>query len=159
MVDDVDSTEWPAAPDEDAEHHYHTLLSSHTPADDAEDLDDVIGRDIHRTFPEHPQFGFHQGQQELFRVLKAYALLDAEVGYCQGMAFLVGVLLMYLPEEPAFRTATLLLMPPGPNLRRLYQPTMEGLKLELRKFEWLMQKFLPELLVHLEVCMSGGGGM
>lgn len=112
----------------------------------------MIGRDIHRTFPEHPQFGFQQGQQQLFRVLKAYALLDAEVGYCQGMAFLVGVLLMYLAEEPAFRTATALLMPPGPNLRRLYQPTMEGLKVELRKFEWLMQQFLPDLLAHLEVC-------
>jgi hypothetical protein len=26
-----------------------------------------------------------------------------QVGYCQGMAFAAGVLLMYLPEEPAFR--------------------------------------------------------
>jgi hypothetical protein len=25
------------------------------------------------------------------------------VGYCQGMAFAAGVLLMYMPEEPAFR--------------------------------------------------------
>jgi len=27
----------------------------------------------------------------------------AEVGYCQGMAFPAGLLLMYLPEELAFR--------------------------------------------------------
>ena len=26
-----------------------------------------------------------------------------QVGYCQGMAFCAGILLMYLPEEPAFR--------------------------------------------------------
>lgn len=39
----------------------------------------VISRDIHRTFPEHPQFGFQQGQQALFRVLKAYSLHDLEV--------------------------------------------------------------------------------
>ena len=39
----------------------------------------VISRDIHRTFPEHPQFGFEQGQQALFRVLKAYSLHDLEV--------------------------------------------------------------------------------
>lgn len=43
------------------------------------------------------------GQESLFRVLKAYSLHDLEVGYCQGMAFVAGILLMYLPQEPAFR--------------------------------------------------------
>ncbi len=33
----------------------------------------------------------------------ARSLHDLEVGYCQGMAFAAGVLLMYLPTEPAFR--------------------------------------------------------
>lgn len=44
-----------------------------------EEVDEVISRDIHRTFPEHPLFGFEQGQQALFRVLKAYSLHDIEV--------------------------------------------------------------------------------
>ena len=26
-----------------------------------------------------------------------------QVGYCQGMAFVTGIILMYLPEEPAFQ--------------------------------------------------------
>jgi hypothetical protein len=30
-----------------------------------------------------------------------------QVGYCQGMAFPAGVLLMYLPEEHAFRCGPL----------------------------------------------------
>lgn len=30
-----------------------------------------------------------------------------QVGYCQGMAFAAGVLLMYMPEEPAFRCGLL----------------------------------------------------
>ena len=46
-----------------------------------EETDEVIARDICRTFPEHPQFGFEQGQQALFRVLKAYSLHDLEVRY------------------------------------------------------------------------------
>ena len=74
-----------------------------------EGVDDVIGRDIGRTFPEHPQFGFAQGRAALFRLLKAQALSDLEVGYCQGMAFVAGVLLMYLPEEAAFRAMGALL--------------------------------------------------
>lgn len=144
-----------------------------------EEVDDVIRRDIHRTFPEHPLFSATpqdhyqnpaqaqptamsqpahlaayippqapldaaaavpapgtppttstsvpgpsatapmpsstsaapsalsskgaDGQESLFRVLKAYSLHDLEVGYCQGMAFVAGILLMYLPQEPAFR--------------------------------------------------------
>lgn len=44
-----------------------------------EDVEEVIQRDINRTFPEHPQFSFKQGQQELFRVLKAYSLHDLQV--------------------------------------------------------------------------------
>ena len=46
-----------------------------------QEVDEVIGRDINRTFPEHPQFGFEQGQQALFRVLKAYSLHDLEVSF------------------------------------------------------------------------------
>lgn len=48
-----------------------------------EETDEIISRDINRTFPEHPQFGYEQGQQALFRVLKAYSLHDLEVQYCQ----------------------------------------------------------------------------
>jgi len=44
-----------------------------------EEVEEVIERDINRTFPEHPQFSFQQGQQELFRVLKAYSLHDLSV--------------------------------------------------------------------------------
>lgn len=50
-----------------------------------EETDDIISRDINRTFPEHPQFGFEQGQQALFRVLKAYSLHDLEV--CSSHVF------------------------------------------------------------------------
>lgn len=34
--------------------------------------------------------------------MKAYSLHDREVGYCQGSAFIVGLLLMQMPEEEAF---------------------------------------------------------
>ena len=38
----------------------------------------------------------------LFNVMKAYAVCDPEVGYCQGSAFLAGMLLLHMPEEDAF---------------------------------------------------------
>lgn len=39
----------------------------------------------------------------------------------------------------------------GPNLRRLYLPGLEGLKAELRKLEFLLDRFLPNLTAHLNV--------
>ena len=51
-----------------------------------------------RTFPGHPYFAnpLGQGQLALFNLLKAYSLIDAEVGYCQGLSFVAGVLLMHV---------------------------------------------------------------
>ena len=68
-----------------------------------QEVDEVIGRDINRTFPEHPQFGFEQGQQALFRVLKAYSLHDLEVGHGCWVQDLVQVLQVSssLPDEGA----------------------------------------------------------
>ena len=66
-----------------------------------------IERDIDRTFPRHLQFekeggGTSVGQEALRRLLQLYAKTDKDVGYCQGMAFIAGLLLTYMPEENAF---------------------------------------------------------
>ncbi|XP_006640524.1 TBC1 domain family member 10A [Lepisosteus oculatus] len=65
---------------------------------------DVIEKDLHRQFPFHEMFvarGGH-GQQDLFRVLKAYTLYRPEEGYCQAQAPIAAVLLMHMPAEDAF---------------------------------------------------------
>lgn len=51
-----------------------------------------------RTFPTHPYFmqTLGPGQLALFNVLKAYSLLDSDVGYCQGLSFVGGVLLLHV---------------------------------------------------------------
>ena len=67
---------WPISTEYGEESRYNMLLQISI---GQEEVDEVITRDIHRTFPEHPQFGFAQGQQALFRVLKAYSLHDLEV--------------------------------------------------------------------------------
>ena len=56
----------------------------------------TIRRDIARTYPEHDFFKKKDGvgQEALFNVMKAYSIHDREVGYCQGSAFIVGLLLM-----------------------------------------------------------------
>ena len=42
------------------------------------------------------------GQAELYRVLKAYSVLNPTDGYCQAMAPIAALLLMSMPAEQAF---------------------------------------------------------
>lgn len=51
-----------------------------------------------RTFPKHPYYSqpLGPGQLSLFNLLKAYSLLDNEVGYCQGLSFVAGILLLHV---------------------------------------------------------------
>ncbi|KAG0000129.1 GTPase-activating protein, partial [Entomortierella chlamydospora] len=54
-----------------------------------------INRDMNRTFPNHEYFQAEGlGQESMFNVVKAYSLYDKEVGYCQGLSFVVGPLLL-----------------------------------------------------------------
>lgn len=86
---------------------YGQLVAEHSP------YERIIQRDLARTFPSVEMFKQEggDGQQALERVLKAYSLYDSHVGYCQGLAFLVGPLLMNVSvhmsksqrcEQPAY---------------------------------------------------------
>ncbi|CAF4112022.1 unnamed protein product, partial [Adineta steineri] len=62
-----------------------------------------IRKDLARSFPDHEMFRDDGcGQQSLFDVLKAYAVHDPAVGYCQAQAPIAAILLMHLPPEQAF---------------------------------------------------------
>lgn len=77
-----------------------------------------------RTFPTHPYFSAQlgAGQLSLYNILKAYSLLDQEVGYCQGLSFVAGVLLLHMSEEDAFKMLKFLMFDVG--LRKQYRPDM-----------------------------------
>ncbi|XP_077054919.1 ecotropic viral integration site 5 protein homolog isoform X6 [Siphateles boraxobius] len=110
----------------------------------------LIRRDIARTYPEHEFFKEKDslGQEVLFNVMKAYSLVDREVGYCQGSAFIVGLLLMQMPEEEAFCVFVKLMQ--DYRLRELFKPSMAELGLCMYQFEYMIQEQLPELYVHFQ---------
>ncbi|CAH2311547.1 ecotropic viral integration site 5 homolog isoform X4 [Pelobates cultripes] len=110
----------------------------------------LIRRDIARTYPEHDFFKEKDslGQEVLFNVMKAYSLVDREVGYCQGSAFIVGLLLMQMPEEEAFCVFVKLMQ--DYRLRELFKPSMAELGLCMYQFECMIQEQLPELYVHFQ---------
>ncbi|XP_043941610.1 ecotropic viral integration site 5 protein homolog isoform X1 [Protopterus annectens] len=123
---------------------YSELLKMTSPSEK------LIKRDIARTYPEHDFFKEKDslGQEVLFNVMKAYSLVDREVGYCQGSAFIVGLLLMQMPEEEAFCVFVKLMQ--DYRLRELFKPSMAELGLCMYQFECMIQEHLPELHVHFQ---------
>lgn len=107
--------------------------------------------DLGRTFPGHPYFSVQlgQGQLSLFNLLKAYSLLDLEVGYCQGLSFVTGVLLMHMPEENAFEILKYLMYNLG--FRRQYRPDMVPLQIQMYQLSRLLHDLHRDLYDHFEL--------
>ncbi|XP_058812810.1 ecotropic viral integration site 5 ortholog isoform X2 [Topomyia yanbarensis] len=110
----------------------------------------VIRRDIARTYPEHDFFKEKDGlgQEALFNVMKAYSLHDREVGYCQGSGFIVGLLLMQMPEEDAFSVLVQIMQ--QYRMRDMFKPSMAELGLCMYQLESIVQEQIPELHMHFQ---------
>ncbi|XP_034157063.1 TBC1 domain family member 1 isoform X3 [Pangasianodon hypophthalmus] len=106
--------------------------------------------DLGRTFPTHPYFSAQlgAGQLSLYNLLKAYSLLDPEVGYCQGLSFVAGVLLLHMSEEEAFDMLKFLMYDMG--LRKQYRPDMIILQIQMYQLSRLLHDYHRELYSHLE---------
>ncbi|EFA79146.1 RabGAP/TBC domain-containing protein [Heterostelium album PN500] len=72
---------------------YHYFLTKQS-----DEYEYKISKDIARTFPKVEQFSKEQGQIALFNILKAYSVMDPEIGYTQGMSFIAAVLLSVMDE-------------------------------------------------------------
>ncbi|XP_071497303.1 TBC1 domain family member 1-like [Diadema antillarum] len=106
--------------------------------------------DLGRTYPNHPYFSnpLGRGQLSLFNLLKAYSLQDDEVGYCQGLSFVAGVLLMHMEEQQAFKMLEYLMFSWG--FRRQYKPDMTALQIQMYQLSRLLHDFHHRLHDHLE---------
>ncbi|KAM4574052.1 rab GTPase-activating protein 1-like isoform 1-T1 [Fundulus diaphanus] len=124
--------------------HYRILITK----DSAQE--NVITRDIHRTFPAHDYFkeSDGDGQDSLYKICKAYSVYDEEIGYCQGQSFLAAVLLLHMPEEQAFCVLVKIMYDYG--LRALYKNNFEDLHCKFYQLEKLMQEQLPDLWAHFQ---------
>ncbi|XP_058459277.1 rab GTPase-activating protein 1-like [Malaya genurostris] len=121
---------------------YRVLITKET------SCENVIQRDINRTFPAHKFFkeSGGMGQDSLYKVSKAYAVYDTEVGYCQGLSFIAASLLLHMPEEEAFSVLVALMYNYG--LRDMYKLGFESLYLRLYQLNRLMKDQLPDLYEH-----------
>jgi TBC1 domain family member 10 len=142
---------------------YEALLLRHPSRSDAL----CISLDLPRTYPNHylftsdttvepvtpasalrPDSRLAWGQAALRNVLSAFAVYDPSVGYCQGMAFVAGLLLTYMPEEDAFWMLVALLHGPRYGLAGMYSPGLPRFMEVMHIFSLLCAKRLPRLTAH-----------
>lgn len=110
----------------------------------------LIGKDLGRSFPGVDMFRDPEGdgQRMLGRVLKCFSLYDQKIGYCQGLAFLVGPLLMHMPDSQAF--CVLVRLMDQYDLRSCFLPDLSGLHVRIYQFRELLRANLPNLSAHLD---------
>ncbi|XP_075990550.1 USP6 N-terminal-like protein isoform X3 [Anticarsia gemmatalis] len=111
-----------------------------------------IDSDVNRQFREHQFYRerYSEKQCSLFNVLCAYSMYNSEVGYCQGMSGLAGVLLMYMDEEDAFWALAVLLSDKKYAMHGLYIEGFPKLTRFLEHHDKILTKFMPKLKHHFD---------
>ncbi|TID28315.1 hypothetical protein CANINC_002492 [Pichia inconspicua] len=106
---------------------------------------DEIEKDLNRSLPEYPAFQSKEGIDKLRRVLTAYSWKNPEIGYCQAMNIVTAALLIFMTEEQAYWTLSVLCdrLIPG-----YYSKTMYGVLLDQKVLEGLMKKSMPAIGDH-----------
>lgn len=129
-----------------------------------------ISRDVPRTFVDHPLFSLSDGvgQRLLFNTLTALAVRYPHVGYCQGMNFVVAVMLIAALQskgidpcslnirltkdmETRIGRAVFSLMAAFLekfDMKELWRPCVPQLKLRIYQFQRLLSQKLPVLQAH-----------
>lgn len=131
------------------EDQYETLCGESSP------YENTINKDLGRSFPGVEMFKDPEGegQKMLGRVLKCFSLYDHKIGYCQGLGFLVGPLLMQMGDKEAF--CVLVRLMEDYDLRSCFLPDLSGLHLRIFQFQKLLSEHMPQLADHLEELQVG----
>lgn len=121
-----------------------------------------IERDLHRTFPDNIHFkpdirsSGHSALElpllsSLRHVLRAYALHNPRIGYCQSLNFLAGLLLLFLPEEKAFWMLHIIATAYLPGTHEL---SLEGTNVDL----WILMVALKSVFPQIWAKVGAAGG-
>lgn len=110
------------------------------------EIADAIRIDLPRTFPNNIFFGTVQHQ--LFNILIAFSHYDPRVGYCQGLNYIAGLLLLVCKdEEVTFWLLKHLLQEVTPDY---HIKTMSGLIKDIGVMAQLIKTHIPDVYDHVQ---------
>ncbi len=120
-------------------------------------LDKLIIKDIDRTFSSLNSNYFNEIllKNSLYRILKAYAAVDPEIGYCQGINLITAFLLIvcnYNEKDVFYILVSILSNTYGNNflIRGFFTEEFPLLKLFLYFFEEIFEKYNKKLKEHFD---------
>lgn len=142
--------------------HLYTSLVSRSEGELSSTDKESIERDLHRTFPDNIHFkpdlrssGSSAPELPLLsslrHVLRAYALHNPRIGYCQSLNFLAGLLLLFLPEEKVFWMLHIITTVYLPGTHEL---SLEGTNVDL----WILMAALKSTLPHIWAKVGSADG-
>lgn len=111
-----------------------------------QEIVDAIRIDLPRTFPDN--IFFVTIHQQLFNILIAYSNYDRRVGYCQGLNYIAGILLLVCKdEEVCFWLLKHLVQEVTPDY---HMKTMTGLIRDIGVLSELIRIHVPEVHQHVK---------
>ncbi|XP_042231331.1 growth hormone-regulated TBC protein 1-A-like [Homarus americanus] len=126
--------------------YYQSLLEM--PRD--EELVEAIRIDVPRTFPDNIYFrDYKEGKlTSLYNVLVAFSQHNKKIGYCQGINYIVGLLLIVTKEEES--TFWLLNTLMEDLLPEYYTPDMVGVLTDIKVLEAIVKEQAPLIWRHIK---------
>ena len=107
-----------------------------------------ISKDINRTFYTE-KFKSGNGKEMLYNILLAIAFIRPEIGYCQGMNFIVGALINFIDnEEKCFWIFLYFIDSIG--LKMLYLQNVPDYLIKLYQLNYFVKENFPKLFPHLK---------
>ncbi|KAL8917896.1 MAG: hypothetical protein Q9172_005651 [Xanthocarpia lactea] len=125
---------------------------------------EAIERDLHRTFPDNTHFKPEQPAapgpetallSSLRRLLQAFAIYRPQIGYCQSLNFLAGLLLLFLPEEKAFWMLHIITTD---HLPGTHEVSLEGANVDLWVLMLALKESNPSIWAKVGVGDEDAGG-
>lgn len=123
---------------------------------------EVIERDLHRTFPDNIHFHRESYSKEeplkiqsLRRVLIAFSIYDQDIGYCQSMNFIAGLLLLFMDEEKAFWMLVIITKKYLPGVHSI---NLEGVNVDQGVLLICIKQYLPEFWSNIQQSIINSNG-
>ena len=110
---------------------------------------DQINKDINRTFYTE-KFKKGNGKEMLNNILTAIAFIRPEIGYCQGMNFIVGALINFIDDEEKCFWIFLYFID-NIELKMIYLQKTPDYLIKLYQLNYFIKEYFPKLLPHLKI--------
>ena len=107
-----------------------------------------INKDINRTFYTD-KFKYSNGKEMLDNILTLIAFIRPEIGYCQGMNFIVGALINFINDEETCFWIFLHFID-NIKLKDLYLQNMPEYLIKLYQINFFIKEYYPKMHSHLK---------